>query len=137
MLDLVKRIREEFLADTSLTSLVGERIYWAFKPVGNTSNDYPQVTLLVNDGETDSLFNEYAPELQVHIWTKGDARVTKAHEIAKRILINIDVAGFEGVGSEPCIYQIWKDKSVDMYEDDTQTFHKVIIFNVVMNGYSD
>jgi len=135
MLDLVKKVREEFLADSTIVDLVGERIYWAFKPVGNTSNDYPQLTLLVNDNETDSLDNDQTPELEVHIWTKGDGRVTKAHEIAKRILLNIDVAAFDA--PELCIYQIWKEKSIDIYEDDTQTFHKVIIFNVVMTGYSE
>lgn len=135
MLDLIKKVRDELLADSTITDLVSGRIYWAFKPVGNTNTDYPQVTLMDTEGPTDSLFNTYFPDLEIHIWTKGDSKVTRANQIAKRILINIDTKGF--ITLDPCIYQIWKDSVIEIFEDDTQTFHKVITFNVVMQGYSD
>lgn len=135
MLDLIKKVREELLSDSTITDLISDRIFMAFKPVGNTSVDYPQVTLMADDGLTDSLFNTYFPNLEIHIWTKGDEKVTRANQIAKRILINIDSKGF--VNITPCIYQIWKDSSIEIFEDDTQTFHKILSFNVVMQGYSD
>jgi len=135
MLDLIKKIREEFIADSTITDLVGERIYWSFKPVGNTSKDYPQITLMDTEGPTDSLFNTYFPDLEIHIWTKGDTKVTRANQIAKRVLINIDTVGF--INLDPCIFQIWKSTVVELFEDDTQTFHKIITFNVVMQGYED
>lgn len=133
MLDLFKKVREELLSDITITDFVGDKVYMAFKPVGNTDNDYPQITMFVRDNETDSLLRTYDLDLHIHIWTKGDARVTRAYEIAKRVILNLDVEGFE----DPCIYQIWKSGSIDDYEDDTQTFHKVIMFNVVMEGYSE
>jgi len=135
MLDLIKKVREELIADSTITDLVAERIYWGWKPVGNKSTDFPQITLLDSDGLTDSQFNTYFPELEIHIWTKGETKVTRANKIAERVLINIDVAGF--VNQTPCIYQIWKSNSVDLFEDDSQTLHKIITFNVVMQGYSD
>ena len=135
MLDLIKKVRDELLADSTITDLVSGRIYWAFKPVGNTSVDYPQITLMDTEGATDSLFNTYFPNLEIHIWTKGDARVTRANQIAKRVLINIDTKGF--IELPLCIYQIWKDSAIEIFEDDTQTFHKILIFNVVMQGYRD
>lgn len=135
MLDLIKKVRDELLLDTTITDLVGQRIYWSFKPVVNTSADYPQVTILDAEGSTDSLFNTYFPDLDIHIWTKGDSKVTRANQIAKRILINIDTKGF--INITPCIFQIWKSTAVELFEDDTQTFHKILTFNVVMQGYSD
>lgn len=133
MLDLIKYIRETLLSDTVLNAYVEDRVYMAFKPVGNTDTEYPQITMTVKDKGTDSLLKSYELELQIHIWTKGEARVTTGHEIAKRVLLDLDVDGSQ----DPCIYQIWKDGSVDMFEDDTQTFHKVIMFDVVMEGYSE
>lgn len=133
MLDLMKYIREALLSDIAITEYVDDRVYMAFKPVGNTDVDYPQITMTFKDEGTDSLLLSYDLELQIHIWTKGDARVTNGHKIAKRVLLNLDIDGSQ----DPCIYQIWKDGSVDIYEDDTQTFHKVLMFNVVMEGYSE
>ncbi len=135
MLDLIKKIRNEFLADSTITDLVGKRIKWSFAPVGNTSKDYPQITIMDNEGPTDSLQNTYFPDLEIHIWTKGNAKVTRANQIAKQVLINIDNKGF--VNITPCIYQIWKSTAVELFEDDTQTFHKILTFNVVMQGYED
>ena len=133
MLDLIKKVREELLADTTITDLVDERIYYEFSPVGNTTQDYPQITLMDTDGPTDTWFNSYSPLLTIHIWTRGDERVTRGNKIAKQVLLNLDIKGFTTV--DPCIYQIWKLNGLDLFEDDTQTFHKVLTFNVVMQGY--
>ena len=135
MLDLIKKVREELIADSTITDLVAERIYWGWKPVGNKSTDFPQITLLDTEGLTDSLQNTYFPELEIHIWTKGETKLTRANQIAKRVLINIDRKGF--IELPLCIYQIWKSNAVELFEDDSQTLHKIITFNVVMQGYSD
>jgi len=135
MLDLIKKVRDELLADPTITAYIDSRLYWAFKPVGNTSLDYPQITLMDIEGPTDSLFNDYNATLDIHIWTKGDSKVTRANQIAKRVLINIDRQGYDEAGL--CIYQIWKANSAELFEDDSQSFHKILTFNVVMQGYSD
>jgi len=49
MLDLIKTVRNELLNESEVTDYVGNRIHMAFKPVGNTVNDYPQITILAND----------------------------------------------------------------------------------------
>ena len=79
--------------------------------------------------------NTYFPELEIHIWTKGETKVTRANQIAKRVLINIDRKGFTKLPL--CIYKIWKSNSVEFFEDDSQTLHKILTFNVVMQGYAD
>lgn len=133
MLDLVKKVREELLADTSITDFVDERIYLPFSPVGNMQVDYPFITIDVSDGPTDSLTNDYRPELMIHVWTKGEERVTIGNQITKQILLNIDRESF--LTNDPRIYQIWKDDAIHVFDDDEQVYHKTIIFSVVMEGY--
>ncbi len=133
MLDLIKKVREELLADTTITDLVGERVFLPFSPSGNTPSQYPFIIIFVDDGPTDSLTNDYRPDLSIHIWTKGDERVTNGNLIAKQVLLNIDRESF--ISNDPRIFQIWKDTAVQIFEDDTQTYHKILIFSVVMEGY--
>jgi len=135
MLDLIKTIRDDLLADPTITAFVDSRIFWAFKPAANTIVDYPQITIMDSDGPTDSVTNDYFPDLQLHIWTRGDEKVTEGNKIARRILIRIDRKSFLQV--DKCIFQVWKSTGTDLFEDETQTFHKVLTFNVVMQGYSD
>jgi hypothetical protein len=133
MLDLIKKVRDHLLADSTITDLVDERIYWSFSPTGNTQGDFPQITLMDFVGETDSVLKTYDARLMIHIWTKGDGKSTLANEIEKRILLSLDIESF--LATPPCIYQIWKLSSVGSFEDDSQTLHKIITFNVVMDGY--
>lgn len=133
MLDLIKKIREELLADTTITDLVGERIYMPFSPAGNIPTNYPFIVIDTGDGSTDSLTNDYRPDLAIHIWSRGDARVTTAELITKQVLLNIDRKGY--ITNDPKIFQIWKDGTVEIFEDDTQVYHKTIFFSVVMEGY--
>lgn len=133
MLDLIKKVRDHLLLDTTITDLVDNRIYWEFSPVGNTIENYPQITLMGTDGLTDTVREVYDPDLIIHIWTKGEKRSTSANQIAKRVILSLDIESF--LSSAPCIYQIWKISGIDLFEDDTQTLHKVLTFNVVMDGY--
>jgi hypothetical protein len=134
MLDLIKRVRDHLLSDSTITAFVEDRIYWQFNPVGNTSDHYPQITLMGTDGSTDTVRDVYDPVLTIHIWVKEDRRSTIANEIAKQVLLSLDVESF--LNEEPCIYQIWKASGIDLFEDETQTLHKVLTFNVVMDHYN-
>jgi hypothetical protein len=133
MLDLIKKVRDHLLADTTITDLVDERIYWSWSPSGNTQEDFPLISMMDFIGETDSVLETYEGRLMIHIWTKGEGRATLANEIEKRILLSLDIESF--LATSPCIYQIWKLSSVGAFENDSQTLHKVITFNVVMDGY--
>lgn len=135
MLDLVKLMKDVLIADSTITAFVGQRIYMDLGPQGNTENDYPQITIHVDDGPTDSLTNDYRPDLQIHIWTRGSGRQTEANLIAKRILLNIDKKSY--LTNSPCVFQIWKDNGLGIFEESAQTFHKILTFNVVMEGYSE
>lgn len=133
MIDLIKKVRNELLAEANVTAYVGQRIYMADKPSGNTINDYPQITMYTTDGNTDSLTNDYTLDLYIHIWTKGEARITLANQIAEEVLKVIDRKGYET--NDPTIWQIWKSAGIGVHEDDTQTYHKTLIFDAIMIGY--
>jgi len=133
MLDLYKTVRDYLLTQSNVTDLLGERIYMAFSPNTNVSSNYPFINLDINDGPTDSLTNDYRADMMIHIWTKGDARVTRGNEIAKELILALDRKAF--LDQTPGIYQILKEGSPHEYDDDLQIYHKVINFSVVMEGY--
>jgi len=133
MLDLIKLIRDQLLADSTITAYVGSRIYMEGKPVVNTENDYPQITIETMDGPTDSLTNDYYSDLRINVWAKGSAQRTTAGLIAKQVLLNIDKKSY--LTNDPKVYQLWKSNSIPVWEDDTKVFHLVMTFDVVMEGY--
>jgi len=133
MLDLIKLIRDELLADSTITTYVGTRIYMEGKPVGNTESDYPQITIAVLDGPTDSLTDDYFASLRINVWSKGSAHRTTAGLIAKQILINIDKKSY--LTNDPIVYQLWKSNNIPIWEDDEEVFHRVLTFEVVMEGH--
>jgi hypothetical protein len=133
MLDLIKLIRNELLADSTITAYVGSRIHMEGALVGNTENDYPQITIEVSDGPTDSLTDDYYPDLRINIWTKGSECRTTAGLIAKQILLNIDKKSY--LTNDPIVYQLWKSNNIPIWEDDTKVFHRVLTFDVVMAGH--
>lgn len=133
MLDLIKIVRNYLLTQTEVTDLVGERIYMTFSPVANTSYNYPMVILATNDGSTDSLTNDYYADLQIQIYTKGTSRVTSGNEVAREILLALDRKSF--LAQTPKIYQVLKDGTTEVFQDEEQTYRKILFFNVVMEGY--
>lgn len=133
MLDLIKLIRDELLLDSTITDYVGSRVYMEGKPVGNTENDYPQITLEDSDGPTDSLTDDYFPDLRINVWTKGSGHRTTAGLIAKQILLNIDKNSY--LANDPIVYQLWKSNNIPLWEEDTKVFHRVLTFDVVMAGH--
>lgn len=133
MLDLIKLIIDELLADATITAYVGSRIYMEGKPVGNTENDYPQITVDALDGPTDSLTDDYFPDLRINVWTKGSGYRTTAGLIVKQILLNIDKKSY--LTNDPIVYQLWKSNSIPLWEEETNVFHRVLTFDVVMAGH--
>jgi len=133
MLDLIKLIRNQLLADSTITAYVDSRIYMEGKPVVNTENDYPQITIETMDGPTDSLTNDYYSDLRINVWAKGSEHRTTAGLIAKQILLNIDKKSY--LTNDPKVYQLWKSNSIPVWEDDTKVFHLVMTFDVVMEGH--
>jgi len=133
MLDLIKLIRNELLADTTITAYVGTRIYMEGKPVGNIESDYPQITLSASDGPTDSLTDDYFPDLIIRIWTKGSGERTTAGLIAKQVLLNIDKKSY--LSNDPIVYQLWKSNNIPVWEEETKVFSRVLSFDVVMAGH--
>ena len=133
MLDLIKLIRDELSADSTITAYVGSRIYMEGKPVGNTENDYPQITIAVLDGPTDSLTDDYFADLRINVWTKGSGCRTTAGLIAKQILLKIDKKSY--LTNDPIVYQLWKSNNIPLWEEDTKVFHRVLTFDVVMAGH--
>lgn len=133
MLDLIKLIRDELLVDSTITDYVGSRVYMEDSPIGNTENDYPQITIEVLDGPTDSLTDDYFADLRLTIWTKGSGNRTTAGLIAKQILINIDKKSY--LTNDPIVYQLWKTNNIPLWEDDTKVFRRVLTFDVVMAGH--
>jgi len=133
MLDLIKLIIDELLLDSTITAYVGSRIYMEGKPVGNTENDFPQITIAVLDGPTDSLTDDYYADLRIQVWTKGSGYRTTAGLIAKQILLNIDKKSY--LSNDPIVYQLWKSNNIPLWEEETKVFHRVLTFDVVMAGH--
>jgi len=133
MLDLIKLIRNELLADSTITAYVGSRIHMEGKPVSNTESDYPQITIETLDGPTDSLTNDYFSDLRINVWTKGSACRSTADLIVRQILLNIDKKSY--LANDPKIYQLWKTNNVPIWEEDAKVFHRVLTFDVVLEGY--
>lgn len=140
MLDLLKTIRDILIADPTISGYVSSRVYLAFKPIINTaSTSYPQITLNIGDGPTDSVTNTCSPDLFIDIWTKtvpgSVGGATQAKSIAKRIYQLIDAR--QDLTGEPLkIYQIVKDNATLLWEDDTQVFHHSLRFRIEMDSYA-
>ena len=139
MLNLLKEIRAILIADPTIDGYVDGRIYLAYKPVTNVAiSSYPQITMNVDDGPTDSVTNAYSPTLFIDIWAKNQPGVsggaTTAKLIAKRIYELID-ARQDLTGLTPKIYQIWRGSGNLLYEDDTEVWHQSLNFRVEMDGY--
>ena len=139
MLNLLKEVRDILKVDPTIDGYVDERIYLAYKPIMNVaSTSYPQITMNVDDGPTDSVTNVYTCTLFIDIWAKNQPGVaggaTTAKLIAKRIYELID-ARQDLTGLTPKIYQIWRASAALLFESDTEIWHQSINFRVEMDGY--
>lgn len=141
MLDLLEFVRDTLRNDATIKSYVGDpaRVFLAYKPVTNPEvGGWPQITLNVSDGPTDSVCNTCHPTLYIDVWAKTVAGtsggITVVKEITKRIYQLLDPAA--DLAGALKIYQIWKSNATLIYEDDTEVYHQSIIMDVEMDGYS-
>lgn len=133
MLNLKKYVRNRLLSDSLLQALVGERIYLVFKPIVNTSNDFPQITLTDDDGGSRPYLEVYDVKLVVNIWSKDPYGQTKVEQIAERINILLDK---ESIAAPPFkCFRMIKEASPLLFEDDSQIYHKTIHFTAITKGY--
>lgn len=142
MIHIIKTIRDVLKDDPTIKGYCGDpaRIYIVSKPVLNTaSGSYPQITMNMQDGSSDTVTNVADGFIYIHIWTKtvsgSSGGFTTGQLIAKRIYELIDIKQFSSV--TPKIYKIFRVNTVPLFEDDTQVFHHTIIFRVIVDGYWD
>ena len=133
MLKLKKYVRNKFLSDSILQSLVNHRVYLAYKPIVNTPEDFPQITLIDDDGPSRSYLEVYDIRLVVHIWAKDPYGQTTAERIAERVNILLDKEELRA--SDFKCYRLEKESSPLLFEDDSQTHHKTVHFTAITRGY--
>lgn len=113
MVNMIDTVGNALKNDAVLKGIVNNRVYW-LRPVNNT---YPYITYFeVVNTETESADDEeYADEIeiQVDIWSQGSTI-----PIAKEVQRIMRKLGF--------IHQALPD----MYEENTQVFHKPIRFTI-------
>ena len=98
-------------ANTTLVNLVGNRIYFQT----NKSGQYPAITFFVYN-ELGELFADNREiktgyYIQVDIWSKDNYNT-----IVNEVMKSMTQAGYR------------RTSSIDLYEDDTQIYHKAIRF---------
>lgn len=117
MINLIDDVGNTIKTDSALTNLVNGRVYYIRPPTAK--NTFPYITYFeVSNYESDSADDEeYADniEIQVDIWQKGGSTIPIAREV-QRVLRKL---GFV------------HNAMPDMYEPDTQIFHKAIRFTIV------
>lgn len=117
MINLIDEVGNALKTDTALNNLVNGRIHY-IRP-STSKNTFPYITFFeVSNSETESADDEeYADdiEIQVDIWQKGGSTIPIAREV-QRILRKL---GFI------------HNAMPDMYEPDTQIFHKAIRFTII------
>ena len=133
MLNLKKYVRNRLLSDPILQGLVDSKIYLAYKPIANSSNDFPQITLIDDDGPSRSYLEVYDIRLVVHIWAKDPYGQTTAERIAERVNILLDKEELRA--SDFKCYRLEKESSPLLFEDDSQTYHKTVHFTAITRGY--
>lgn len=115
MVNMIEVVGNALKNDIVLKGIVNSRIYWLRPPTNNEPKPYITYFEVVN-AETESADDEeYADEIeiQVDIWSQGST-IPIAKEV-QRILRKL---GF--------IHQAL----ADMYEENTQLFHKPIRFTI-------
>ena len=133
MILLKKRIREVLIGDAQLVTLLGgPKVFLSLGPVTPKDTDYPMLTLRDDDGITYKHLNIYVADLWVDIWTKGNAYQTSAGLIAQRINQILNRKGF--LSAELCIYRLEKEVSPELWDKESQAYHKIIKYKVIVEG---
>lgn len=134
MLDFVKEVRALLLLDGVLISYVGSRIYTSYKPIATTIADYPQITMRIDDGDSDAQFGVCYPTFYIDIWCEQREGWTESSEIGKRIIELLN--GLHLASGELEVYRVQKNASTVTYDDAARLWHRTINFSTVMEDYT-
>lgn len=135
MLDFIKEVRTLLLLDGALISYVGNRIYLSDKPIATTVVDYPQITMRIDDGNSDAQFGVCYPTFYIDIWTRQYGGWTQASEIGKRVVELLN--GLSLTSGELEIYRMQKNANTITYDDAAMLWHRTITLMVVMEDYTE
>ncbi len=110
----MKSILRKDLMDTRITSIVGNNIYFLHKPEENIADPYIEYEIVHKEYDdycgNDNLTEQYT--IQIDIFSKNS--YSKLEEEIEKVLKEKDYRFFQ---------------SADMYEEDTELFHKGMRFN--------
>jgi len=135
MLDFIKEVRALLLLDGTLISYVGNRIYTAYKPIATTIADYPQITMRIDDGNSDAQFGVCYPTFYIDIWTRQYGGWTQASEIGKRVMELLN--GLHLTSGELEVYRVQKNASTVTYDDAAKLWHRTLTLMVVCEDYTE
>lgn len=138
MLDFIKEVRILLVADATLASYVGDRIYLASKPIKPRDVSIPwlpQITMRMDDGSSDAQFGVCYPTFYIDVWCSRYCGFTCASQIGKRVVELLN--GQHLTSGELEVYRIQKNASMIIYEDESMLWHRTINFDVVCQDYTE
>jgi len=135
MLDFIKEVRTLLLLDGTLISYVGNRIYMSYKPIATTVADYPQITMRMDDGNSDAQFGVCYSTFYIDVWTRQYGGWTQGSEIGKRLIELLN--GLHLTSGELEIYRVQKNANTVTYDDAVKLYHRTINFDVVIEDYTE
>ncbi|OJF17781.1 MAG: hypothetical protein A6D91_09920 [Bacillaceae bacterium G1] len=115
MIDLKPEIRQALLNNAALVSLLGGQKIWPEVAPDGTPEPYVTFFELVNVDELYADDQAHGSEIhfQVDVWSKGNTG-----PIAVEVNKTMETLGFYRTGA------------VDLYEDDTKTYHKALRYKI-------
>jgi len=138
MLDFIKEVRILLVADATLASYVGDRIYLASKPIKPRDVSIPwlpQITMRMDDGSSDAQFGVCYPTFYIDIWVSRYCGYTSASQIGELVVKLLN--GQHLTSGELEVYRIQKNASTIIYEDESMLWHRTITFDIVMDDVTE
>lgn len=138
MLDFIKEVRTFLLLDGALISYVENRIYTAYKPIKSSDVSIPwlpQITMRIDDGDSDAQFGVCYPTFYIDIWCERYGGWTKSSEIGKRVIELLN--GLHLTSGELEVYRVQKNANTVTYDDAAMLWHRTITLMVVMEDYTE
>lgn len=117
MIDLKPEILQALRGNTALVELLGGPKVWPEVAPDSTKEPYITFFELVNVDDQFADDKAFSSEIhfQIDVWSKGNTS-----PIAAEVNKTMEALGFYRTGS------------VDMYEEDTKTFHKALRYKVYL-----
>ncbi|MDP2217402.1 MAG: DUF3168 domain-containing protein [Methanolobus sp.] len=123
MTDVHVALRNLLLADTNVTSIVSTRIYPMRMPIGNP---FPVLTIHRISNPIDHLTNTASPRFQISVWTQDYAQAQQLRDAVINCLNR-----YKGVQNGINIKQIVYLEAVEIFEEETSTYHIPTDFRVI------